>query len=80
MAVLISYVWFIFFDWLLHSDMLILIALFFQKPCHFLLICVNALFHFIGDEVQVVYRDGSDTTPVYENPSIYWNGFTGFRI
>ena len=33
-----------------------------------------------GDMVQVVYRDGTDTTPLWENTTWYWNGFTGFRI
>ena len=32
---------------------------------------------FIGDEVQVVYRQGIDTTPLVTG---YVNGFTGFRI
>ena len=41
------------------------------------------IFHFIvvaGDTVQVVYRGGTDTTPVYESSTYYYNGFTGFRI
>ena len=33
-----------------------------------------------GDEVQVVYRASTDTTPLLESTINYWNGFTGFRI
>ena len=33
-----------------------------------------------GDEVQFVYRQGTDTTPLWVNTGFYWNGFTGFRI
>ena len=33
-----------------------------------------------GDEVQVVYKVGTDTTPVYASASFYYAGFNGFRI
>ena len=33
-----------------------------------------------GDVVQVVYRSGTDTTPLWATTSYYVNGFTGFRI
>ena len=33
-----------------------------------------------GDTVQVVYRAGSDTTPVWATTTYYVDGFTGFRI
>ena len=35
---------------------------------------------FAGDEVQVVYIFGEDTTPLYQTSSYYTSGFTGFRI
>ena len=35
---------------------------------------------FAGDEVQVVYRSGDDTTPLQESTTYYYHGFTGFRI
>ena len=34
----------------------------------------------VVDTVQVVYTSGTDTTPLYESISRYYNGFTGFRI
>ena len=34
----------------------------------------------VGDIVQVVNRGSTDTTPLYESTSTYYNGFTGFRI
>ena len=34
----------------------------------------------VGDTVQVVYRSGSDTTPLYDGSGWYFNVFTGFRI
>ena len=37
-------------------------------------------FLFPGDEVQVIYRDGADSTPVDAFSSDYYTGFTGFRI
>ena len=33
-----------------------------------------------GDTVEVVYRIGADTNPLYVTTSYYVNGFTGFRI
>ena len=33
-----------------------------------------------GDTVQIVYRDGTNTSPVYASSTYYYNGFTGFRI
>ena len=33
-----------------------------------------------GDTVQVVYRTGLDTTPLYVEGVYNLNGFTGFRI
>ena len=33
-----------------------------------------------GDMVQVVYRLGSDATPLWAATNYYYNGFTGFRI
>ena len=33
-----------------------------------------------GDTIRVVYGGGTDSTPVYENPNYYYNGFNGFRI
>ena len=33
-----------------------------------------------GDEIQVVYVTGDDTTPVYANTAYYYTGFNGFRI
>ena len=33
-----------------------------------------------GDTVHVVYRTGTDTTPLGTNSVYYYNGFSGFRI
>ena len=39
------------------------------------------VFTLTGDMVQVVYEQGTDTTPLYDDTaSYYYNGFTGFRI
>ena len=50
---------------------------------YYLLIFPLIIFDFmvhVGDIVQVVYRSGTDTTPVYASTFWYYTGFTGFRI
>ena len=42
--------------------------------------CLKCLHLLTGDEVQVVYRLGDDTTPLETATTYYYNGFTGFRI
>ena len=41
---------------------------------------INNLLSLTGDTVQVVYRNGVDTTPLFAATGYYYNGFTGFRI
>ena len=43
-------------------------------------LCTIEFLQSTGDEVQVVYTAGTDNTPVRENASEYYNGFTGFRF
>ena len=33
-----------------------------------------------GDEVEVVYASGTDTTPLYATTAYLDNGFNGFRV
>ena len=45
-----------------------------------ILYCFSLFSESTGDTVQVVYDNGVDETPLWENTAYYWNGFTGFRI
>ena len=41
---------------------------------------INETVFISGDEVQVVYFVGTDTTPLFATASYLYNGFNGFRI
>ena len=61
---------------------LYLYILYFEHKINYnsIFIWLHTVFLFIGDTVQVVYDNGADTTPLFEGTSLYYHGFSGFRI
>ena len=50
------------------------------SPNHDYISYVFIFWYHPGDTVQVVYKVGSGTEPLFDTTTYYYHGFTGFRI
>ncbi len=50
------------------------------STCPSLLATVSMILLFPGDEVDLVYDCGTDTTPLDRSSTYHYNGFSGFRL
>ena len=51
-----------------------------MKQTRMTIFFIENVFFIPGDEVQVEYNAGTDTTPLYESTTFLSSGFNGFRI